>query len=69
MRAGKGEPAVRRARFGEDGRSEQFGEFDQFLNGIALENAAAGQDRRVFGLGQDFGRTLQFVDGWPYERD
>ena len=67
MGARKGEPAVRRARFGEDGRSKQFGEFDQFLNGIALENATAGQDRRVFRLGQDFGRALQFVERWPYE--
>ena len=47
MIAGKRQPAVRRAAFGDDRRAERFGHRDQLGHRVALGHAAAGEDRRV----------------------
>ncbi len=59
---GNGKPAVRRARFGENGSTQKLCEFDQLVDRTRFDNAAAGENGRVFRRCQDGSRPFQLVD-------
>ena len=68
MRAGKRQPPVRRAGFGKDGSTEEFCEFDQLVDRVGLDHAAAGENGRILCCCQDGSRPFQFVNWRPHER-